>query len=71
MSEIILFTCDDSPPGRAVQMALTYLNVPYKIQTVNFDVGEHFSKEFLTVIIPTKLLKQWNVNLLFSDVSTR
>lgn len=48
-SEIVLYTCVDSPPGRAVQMALVYLNVPYTIQNVNFDAGEHFSEEFLKV----------------------
>lgn len=53
-SGIVLYTCDDSPPGRAVQMALAYLNVPYKIQTVNFDVGEHFSEEFLKVTFTIK-----------------
>lgn len=50
-SEVLLYTCDDSPPGRAVQMALAYLNVPYTIKTVNFDEGEHFSEEFLKVEI--------------------
>ncbi len=30
-------------------MALCYLNVPYTVQDVNFDAGEHFSEEFLKV----------------------
>lgn len=47
---IILYTCTDSPPGRAVQMAIAYLNVPYEIKNVDFDIGEHFSQEFLKVI---------------------
>lgn len=48
-SGIILYTCADSPPGRAVQMALVYLNVPYTVKDVNFDAGEQFSDEFLKV----------------------
>ncbi|CAL8104449.1 unnamed protein product [Orchesella dallaii] len=44
---IVLHTCTDSPPGRAVQIVLAYLNIPYRIQTVDFDNGEHFSEEFL------------------------
>lgn len=49
-SGIVLYTCVDSPPGRTVQMALEYLKVPYTVKDVNFDVGEHFSEEFLKVI---------------------
>jgi len=43
----ILYTCTDSPPGRAVQMALKYLNLDYEYKDVDFDNGEHFSPTFL------------------------
>ncbi|KAJ6632792.1 4-coumarate-CoA ligase 1 [Pseudolycoriella hygida] len=46
-SETVLYTCVDSPPGRTVQMALKYLNIPHIIKDVNFDEGEHFSEKFL------------------------
>jgi glutathione S-transferase len=45
----ILYTCSDSPPGRAVQIVLKYLDIPYTIKTVDFDSGEHFSEYFLDV----------------------
>jgi len=47
MSQRILFTVGDSPPGRAVQMVLQYLELSYEIKQVDFDNGEHFSKEYL------------------------
>lgn len=49
--KVVLYTCTDSPPGRAVQIVLKYLGVPYRIKTVDFDNGEHFSEDFLKVII--------------------
>lgn len=49
--KLVLYTCTDSPPGRAVQIVLKHLGVPYSIKTVDFDSGEHFSEEFLKVII--------------------
>ncbi|CAG7829443.1 unnamed protein product [Allacma fusca] len=47
MSQRVLYTVGDSPPGRAVQMTLQYLELSYEIKQVDFDNGEHFSKDYL------------------------
>lgn len=47
MSQRVLYTVTDSPPGRAVQMALEYLDLNYDVKAVDFDNGEHFSPDYL------------------------
>jgi len=44
---IRLHTCPDSPPGRAVEMVLRHLKIPYVITPVSFEDGEQFSPKFL------------------------
>jgi glutathione S-transferase len=40
MSRRVLYTVGDSPPGRAVQMCMAYLDLTYEVQEVDFDNGE-------------------------------
>jgi len=44
---IHLHTCPDSPPGRAVEMVLKHLKIPYAITPVSFEDGEQFSPKFI------------------------
>jgi len=55
MDKIVLHTCVDSPPGRAIQMALAHLKLAYEIKNVDYDHGEHFSAEYLKVTITVVL----------------
>lgn len=76
---ILLYTCVDSPPGRAVQMVLEFLKIPYIVKPVCFEAGEHFSPKFLEVHLNYIVIFCWgcpdqfHIMLLYLnlDVSTR
>lgn len=44
-----LYSVSDGPPSLAVRMLLAELQIPYELQNVNFNLGEHMTDEYAKV----------------------
>lgn len=45
-----LYSVEDGPPSLACRMAFKYLNVPFELVDVIYNVGEHLTEEYAKVI---------------------
>lgn len=44
-----LYSVNDGPPSLACRMTFKYLNIPFELIEVNFNVGEHLTDEYAKV----------------------